>query len=237
MRGWTGARRNRARTRAVPARVSVRIDGSHTVAGCIRRRWRREPGNLRTSRRVDRVKCRRAPRPEWRLRRHRIRAESQQGEFAQECLQSNLGIRHRPADPMADVLQFAEDPRVAHVGFSSACAPPTAGSPRPRQDDGGGIACTSISARSAVDATGESCRVWRSWRRHEGGDGPGGGHARPTDGVPPRSGGSGRARAHGGCGFLRSGRPRPPAAAGRASRPARPAVGGATTRRARRESL
>ena len=34
-RGWTGARRSRARTRAASARVSVRIDGSRTVVGCI----------------------------------------------------------------------------------------------------------------------------------------------------------------------------------------------------------
>jgi hypothetical protein len=47
-------RQNRALSRAVPARVSVRIDGSRTVADCIRRRWRRDacstdvPGNLQT---------------------------------------------------------------------------------------------------------------------------------------------------------------------------------------------
>jgi hypothetical protein len=39
IRGWRAVRRHRSRT---PARVSVRIAGSRTVAGCIRRRWRRE---------------------------------------------------------------------------------------------------------------------------------------------------------------------------------------------------
>jgi hypothetical protein len=42
MRGWTGARRIRTLMRAQHARVSVRIGGSRTVVGCIRRRWRRE---------------------------------------------------------------------------------------------------------------------------------------------------------------------------------------------------
>jgi hypothetical protein len=41
MRGWTGARRNRALTRAAHVRVSARIAGSSTVVGSIRRRWRR----------------------------------------------------------------------------------------------------------------------------------------------------------------------------------------------------
>ena len=40
MRGWTGARRSRARTPAAHAPMSVRIDGSRTAVGCIRRRWR-----------------------------------------------------------------------------------------------------------------------------------------------------------------------------------------------------
>ena len=38
MRGWTGARRNRARTPVAAAQASVRIDGSRTVLGSIRRR-------------------------------------------------------------------------------------------------------------------------------------------------------------------------------------------------------
>jgi hypothetical protein len=42
MQGWTGARRTRARTWAANARMSVRIDGSCTVVGCIRHRWRRD---------------------------------------------------------------------------------------------------------------------------------------------------------------------------------------------------
>jgi len=61
MRGWTGARRTRARTRA-DARMSVRIDGSCTVEGCIRHRWRRDVcatdvhlGNFQNSRRGDRL--------------------------------------------------------------------------------------------------------------------------------------------------------------------------------------
>ena len=49
------------------------------------------------------------------LTRHRIRAESQQGEFAQECLQSNLGIRHRQAhmkhldEELAGLLRVHQD--------------------------------------------------------------------------------------------------------------------------------
>jgi hypothetical protein len=39
---WMGARRNPVLTRAAHARVSVRIAGSRTVVGCIRRRWRRD---------------------------------------------------------------------------------------------------------------------------------------------------------------------------------------------------
>ncbi len=42
MRRWMGARRHRAWSQAVPARMSLRIDGSRTVAGCIRRRSRRD---------------------------------------------------------------------------------------------------------------------------------------------------------------------------------------------------
>jgi hypothetical protein len=42
LRDWTVARRNRALWPAVPARMATRIDGSRTVAGCIRRRWRRD---------------------------------------------------------------------------------------------------------------------------------------------------------------------------------------------------
>jgi hypothetical protein len=42
MRGWTGAHRHQALTRAPHARVSVRIDGSRTVVGCIRPRWQRD---------------------------------------------------------------------------------------------------------------------------------------------------------------------------------------------------
>jgi hypothetical protein len=42
MREWAGARRNQARIRAACARISVRMDGSHIVVGCIRHLWRRE---------------------------------------------------------------------------------------------------------------------------------------------------------------------------------------------------
>src|SRR5262249_33010001 len=42
MRGWRGICRNRARTRAAPARVSIRIAGNRIVVGSITRRWRRE---------------------------------------------------------------------------------------------------------------------------------------------------------------------------------------------------
>src|SRR5712691_4899274 len=61
MRGWTGARRNRTLTRTAHARASARIDGSRTVAGCIRRRSRRDvcatdaPLPDRTFRLVDRL--------------------------------------------------------------------------------------------------------------------------------------------------------------------------------------
>jgi hypothetical protein len=40
--GLEGGRRNRARPQAARERVSGRIDGSRTVEGSIRRRWRRE---------------------------------------------------------------------------------------------------------------------------------------------------------------------------------------------------
>jgi Integrase core domain len=40
--GLDGRTRNRALSPAVPARMSKRTDGSRTVVGCIRRRWRRD---------------------------------------------------------------------------------------------------------------------------------------------------------------------------------------------------
>ena len=40
--GLNGRTRNRGRTRAADARISVAIAGSGTVVGCIRRRWRHE---------------------------------------------------------------------------------------------------------------------------------------------------------------------------------------------------
>ena len=42
MPGWRGSHRSRALTQTAAARASVRIHGSRTVVGFIRRRWRRD---------------------------------------------------------------------------------------------------------------------------------------------------------------------------------------------------
>ena len=72
----------------MPARVSVRIDGSRTVVGCIRRRSRRDgvrrcAGDFRYSRRVDPLNAVRSV-PRVNLGPVRIPTESQEGEFCSE---------------------------------------------------------------------------------------------------------------------------------------------------------
>jgi hypothetical protein len=79
--------------------------------------------NLRTPRRVDRLKCRRAPRPEQRLTRHRIRADSQQGEFFQECLQSDWEFATDTSRPLVEgsrVISLRWDYRA--IGGASVAA-------------------------------------------------------------------------------------------------------------------
>jgi hypothetical protein len=137
---------------------------------------------------------------------------------------------------MPDVLQRAEDPRVAPRGILLGHAHHQTSDLCQHRTTASLFLGTSSWAQSAADASGESCRAWRSWRRHAGGDGPADVRASPTAGVLHRSSGSGRARAHAGCGSPRSGRPWRPAAAGRASRPALPGAYGGTMC-ARRESL
>ena len=89
MRGWTGGHRNRARIPAASARVSVRIDGSRTVVGCIKRRRRRDacateaPGVTPETRNVPTLQCHHVLSASVNLTLAQVRAKSQEREFVQ----------------------------------------------------------------------------------------------------------------------------------------------------------
>ena len=72
-RRWRGVHQSEHWVRKAPRRVSIRIAGSRTVAGCIRRRWPHEHGrDAPTTRKVWRVRVARlypiwnSPRTPWR---------------------------------------------------------------------------------------------------------------------------------------------------------------------------
>ncbi len=79
-------------------RLSVRIDGSRTVGGCIRRQWPRDAcdgraGRLRTLQRVERLNATVCSVPELNLAGRRSRADSPHASsFRGIAVQ--LGIRH-----------------------------------------------------------------------------------------------------------------------------------------------
>jgi hypothetical protein len=120
--GLTGSTQTRASARAVPARVSVLIDGSRSVSGCIRRRRQRdarstnvpalsEPRPVSPGRTPS---C--APRSERSLIRIRI-LESHNQASAIRYLQSDWGFRHclcmaKGADFLS-ILEFAKH-RILH---------------------------------------------------------------------------------------------------------------------------